>query len=147
MTKVEQSLGIAIFGSRFVALRWFFLIAALWNLSGSVPGVLYPAEMYAREFGSSLTDAVFTAIYRGVWGTSLVYGLGFLVVSSNPVQHWGIVLMGGLGKVLFAANLGYMYISGWTSWFSLLVIVGDLLFVLVFIWYLRALWVGRNLNS
>ncbi len=124
----------------FRTLRWVFLIAALWNLCGGIPGVLFPADLYAREFGTPLNDPVFTAIYRGAWGTSLLYGLGFLIVATNPLKHWGIVVMGGLGKALFALNLCYMYANGWTSRFSLLVILGDLIFVLTFILYLRALW-------
>ncbi len=128
-------------------LRWVFVVAALWNLSGGIPGVLFPADMYAREFGTPLNDPVLTAIYRGAWGTSLLYGLGFLIVATNPLKHWGIVVMGGLGKALFALNLGYMYASGWTSKVSLLVILGDLIFVLIFILYFRALWAVRKVHA
>jgi hypothetical protein len=116
----------------FLAL---FLVAALWNLAGAIPGVIDPAGMFAREFGRPLTDPVQVAIYRGAWGTALLYGLGFLAVARRPARHAGVVAMGGLGKALFAINLAVMHAQGWTSDFAILVIVGDGLFVVAFIVY------------
>lgn len=119
--------------------RLFFIVAAVWNLAGGLPGTLFPAVMFEREFGRVLEDPAFIAIYRGAWGTSLLYGIGWLIVASAPVRHWGIVAIGGLGKALFALNLAGMYLKGWTSEFALLVIFGDALFVLGFIIYFWAL--------
>jgi hypothetical protein len=119
--------------------RAFFLVAAMWNFVGAVPGVLDPAGMFAREFGRALADPVQVAIYRGAWGTALLYGFGFLVVARNPARHSGVVAMGGLGKALFALNLAFMYLNGWTSWFAVVVIVGDIVFVAVFAGYFMRL--------
>lgn len=119
-------------------LRFFracFLIAAIWNFAGGLPGVIDPAGMFAREFGVVLTDPVQVAVYRGAWGTALLYGLGFLLVARNPARHAGVVAMGGLGKALFALNLGHLYLNGWTSAFAVVVIVGDILFVAAFAAY------------
>ena len=112
-----------------------FLVAALWNLAGAVPGMIDPAGMFLREFGRPLTDPVQVAIYRGAWGTALLYGLGFLAVARRPARHSGVVAMGGLGKALFAINLAVMHAQGWTSDFAVVVIVGDALFVAAFIVY------------
>lgn len=92
--------------------RSFFIFAALWNFAGAIPGLMDTSGMFAREFGRDLSDPVMTSIYRGAWGTALLYGFGFLIVAWNPVRHTGVVLMGGLGKALFAINLAYMYWSG-----------------------------------
>jgi hypothetical protein len=121
------------------AMRILFLIAAAWNLAGSIPGLADPGGMFAREFGRELTDPVMVAVYRGAWGTSFLYAAGFLLVARNPVRHVGIVLMGGLGKALFTLNLAWMYFNGWTSAFSLVVIFGDIVFVALFIAYLARL--------
>jgi hypothetical protein len=121
-------------------MRTFFVIAALWNFAGAFPGLLDTAGMYEREFGNALTDPVMIAIYRGAWGTAFLYGLGFLLVAYNPVRHTGIVIMGGLGKTLFALNLLVMFLNGWTSDFAMFVILGDLVFViliLTYFWRLR----------
>ncbi len=118
-----------------MAFRILFLTSAIWNFTGALPGLSDSAGMFQREFGRELTDPVMIAVYRGAWGTALLYGLGFLVVAFNPVRQSGIVLMGGTGKVLFALNLLYMYLQGWTSDFALVVIVGDVVFVSLFALY------------
>jgi len=117
------------------AFRWLFIIAALWNFAGALPGLFDSAGMFAREFGRELTDPVLIAVYRGAWGTAFLYGFGFLMAAYNPVRHTGIVLMGGVGKALFALNLLYMLQQGWTSNFAILVVVGDALFVAAFVAY------------
>ena len=101
-----------------------FVIAALWNFAGALPGFLDSAGMFSREFGRELTDPVLLIVYRGAWGTALLYGFGFLMVARNPVRHTGVVLMGGLGKAFFALHLLYMYLEGWTSELALVVIAG-----------------------
>lgn len=116
-------------------LSWLFIIAALWNFAGALPGFFDTAGMFAREFGRPLADPVMVVVYRGAWGTALLYGIGFLVVARNPLRHTGIVLMGGLGKAFFALHLLYMYLQGWTSIFALVVIGGDIVFVSAFIAY------------
>jgi hypothetical protein len=115
--------------------RIVFVISALWNLAGAIPGLVDSGGMFLREFGRELTDPVMIAVYRGAWGTAFLYGIGFLVVAMNPLRHTGIVLMGGLGKALFALNLFYMYRAGWTSDFAIVVIIGDIVFVAAFLIY------------
>ncbi|NWH08742.1 MAG: hypothetical protein HXY22_08900 [Alphaproteobacteria bacterium] len=119
----------------FSAYRALFLISALWNLAGAVPGIADSGGMFAQEFGRTLTDPVLLAVYRGAWGTALLYGFGFLMVAYNPLRHTGVVLMGGIGKALFALNLFSMYLNGWASDFAIVVIAGDALFVAGFVVY------------
>ncbi|MCB0995509.1 MAG: hypothetical protein KDB21_10485 [Acidimicrobiales bacterium] len=120
--------------TRYAAL---FVVAAVWNLAGALPGFLDSDGMFAREFGRDLADPVMEIVYRGAWGTALLYGLGFLMVARDPVRHTGVVLMGGLGKAFFALHLLYMYLQGWTSQFALVVIAGDAVFVGCFVAYFR----------
>ena len=115
--------------------RALFLISALWNFAGAFPGIFDSAGMFEREFGHALVDPVMIAVYRGAWATAFLYGIGFLMVAYNPVRHTGIVLMGGVGKALFALNLLVMYLNGWTSDFAVVVIAGDAIFVALFMVY------------
>lgn len=115
--------------------RALFLISALWNLAGAFPGLLDSAGMFEREFGQELTDPVLVAIYRGAWATAFLYGLGFFMVAYDPIRHTGVVMMGGLGKALFATNLLIMYLNDWTTDFAIVVIVGDAVFVFLFVIY------------
>ena len=117
------------------AFRVLFVISALWNFAGAIPGLMDSGGMFLREFGRELVDPVLIAVYRGAWGTAFLYGLGFLIAAYNPQRHTGIVLMGGLGKALFALNLLNMHLQGWTSDFAIVVILGDALFVAAFILY------------
>lgn len=116
-------------------LSWLFVIAAIWNFAGALPGFFDTAHMFAREFGRPLVDPVMLVVYRGAWGTALLYGFGFLMAARNPLRHTGVVLMGGLGKAFFALHLLYMYWQGWTSAFAVVVIGGDVLFVAAFVAY------------
>jgi hypothetical protein len=117
------------------AYRVLFVISAIWNFAGAILGLVDSNRMFAQEFGRELTDPVMLAIYRGAWGTAFIYGCGFLLAAYSPQRHAGIVLMGGIGKALFALNLLYMYWQGWTSNFALLVVGGDVLFVVAFAVY------------
>ncbi|MEM7741859.1 MAG: hypothetical protein AAF225_13790 [Pseudomonadota bacterium] len=118
-----------------IYLRILFLVSAIWNFAGAIPGLSDASGMFEREFGRQLTDPVMIAVYRGAWGTAFLYGFGFLLVALNPIKHTGIVLMGGTGKALFALNLLVMHLNGWTSPFAIVVILGDIIFILLFIAY------------
>ena len=115
--------------------RVLFIVSAIWNFAGAVPGLFDTAGMFEREFGHALNDPVMVSIYRGAWGTAFLYGFGFLIAARDPVRHTGIVLMGGAGKTLFALNLLYMDLQGWTSDFAIVVILGDIVFVSLFVLY------------
>lgn len=133
-------------GRELLLFRGLFIIAAAWNFAGAVPGLVDTSGMFEREFGRALTDSVMISVYRGAWGTALLYGFGFLLVAWNPPRHTGVVLMGGLGKALFALNLAYMHMNGWTSGFAIVVIVGDVVFFALFVVYFVRLWrLGHSL--
>jgi hypothetical protein len=131
--KQDQSQQLPI--KELKAFRILFVISALWNFAGAIPGLMDSSGMFYREFGRELVDPVLMAVYRGAWGTAFLYGFGFLAAAYNPERHTGIVMMGGMGKLLFAANLLNMYLQGWTSSFAIVVILGDVLFVAAFILY------------
>jgi hypothetical protein len=126
-------------GRTLTLFRVLFMISAIWNFAGAIPGLMDPAGMFEREFGRQLTDPIMVAVYRGAWGTAFLYGFGFVMVAINPIRHTGIVLMGGTGKALFALNLFFMHLNGWTSSFAVVVIVGDIIFIILFIAYFIAL--------
>lgn len=138
MTTIATAGAAGLHGRELAAFRVLFLISALWNFAGALPGFFDSAGMFEQEFGRALTDPVLVAVYRGAWGTALLYGFGFLAVARDPVRHSGIVAMGGAGKAFFALNLLFMYLNGWTSDFAVVVIGGDAVFVALFaVYFLR----------
>jgi hypothetical protein len=119
-----------------VFFRIVFVMAALWNLAGGIPGYFDSANMFHRLFDRELTDPLMMAIYKGSWGTTFLYFFGYLLVAYNPARHTGIVILGVLGKVFFAAGLLKAYLAGMTTSFALVVISGDFIFTALFIAYL-----------
>ena len=122
-------------GKELTIFRTMFVVGALWNLLGAIFGYFNTALTFQNFFGRELTDPLIYAIYQGTWGTTLVYFIGYLIVAYNPARHAGIVIVGGIGKVGFALKLLSLYLSGLAGPVVLIVIIGDFIFSLLFIYY------------
>lgn len=115
--------------------RTFFIIAALWNLLGAVFGYFNTSLTFQQFFSRELSDPLIYAIYQGSWGTTLVYFVGYLIVALNPVKNSGIVIVGGIGKVAFAIKLLQLLLLHTANPVVLIVIIGDSVFSLLFLYY------------
>ena len=120
--------------------RILFVVAAIWNLIGTVFGYFNTAYTFAGFFDRALTDPLFYAIYKGSWGTTFVYFFGYLIVAYRPLKHSGIVIVGGIGKVGFLITLVKLYLAGLANAYVFIVIVGDTIFALLFIYYFWRLY-------
>ena len=118
-----------------IFFKYVFLLAALWNLIGAGFGYFNTAYTFQQFFGRELTDPLYHAIYQGSWGTTFVYFFAYLIVAHNPVKHPGIVIVGGIGKLGFAVKLLQLYTSGIASSLVFIVIVGDFIFFILFVYY------------
>jgi hypothetical protein len=114
----------------------FFIFVALWNLTGAVFGYFNTALTFQYFFSRELTDPLIYTIYKGAWGTTLVYFIGYLIVAFNPARHTGIVIVGGIGKVGFAITLLQLYLSEIANPIVFVVIIGDFICSLLFLYYL-----------
>lgn len=117
-----------------------FIISALWNLIGAIFGYFNTAYTFQAFFSRELTDPLYYAIYQGAWGTTLVYFFGYSIVAYNPVKHTGIVIVGGIGKIGFAISLLKFYMAGIAGSVVFVVIVGDFIFALLFMYYFLRLF-------
>ena len=115
--------------------RALFIISALWNLVGAIFGYFNTAHTFQGFFNREMTDPLYYTIYQGAWGTTLVYFIGYSLVAYNPLKHTGIVIVGGIGKVGFAISLLKLYLSGIAQPVVFVVIVGDFIFTLLFLYY------------
>ncbi|WP_436516093.1 hypothetical protein [Ekhidna sp. To15] len=115
--------------------RIIFIISALWNLIGAIFGYFNTAHTFEGFFNRELTDPLYYAIYQGAWGTTLVYFIGYSIVAYNPLKHTGIVIVGGIGKVGFAISLLKFYLAGIAGSIVFVVIIGDFIFALLFLYY------------
>lgn len=120
--------------------RALFIISAIWNLIGAIFGYFNTAYTFQGFFDRELNDPLYYAIYQGAWGTTLVYFIGYSIVAYNPIRHTGIVIVGGIGKVGFAITLMEFYLSGIAGPIVFVVIIGDFIFVLLFLYYFIRLY-------
>jgi hypothetical protein len=126
--------------------RALFIAAALWNLCGGVLGYFNPGHTFMLLFDRNADDPVLLAVFRGATGTTLTYFFGYLIVAFNPLRHSGIVIVGGIGKVGFAIQMLKFYTAGLANAHALIVVVGDLIFGVLFLYYFyRLIKTGNRL--
>ncbi|MBK6263855.1 hypothetical protein JKA74_02305 [Marivirga sp. S37H4] len=124
----------------FTFFRALFIISAIWNLIGAIFGYFNTAYTFQGFFNRELNDPLYYTIYQGAWGTTLVYFIGYLIVAYNPLKHTGIVIVGGIGKVGFAITLMKFYLSDIAGPIVFVVIIGDFIFALLFLYYFIRLY-------
>ncbi|MFY0625777.1 MAG: hypothetical protein JXR07_05765 [Reichenbachiella sp.] len=117
-----------------------FIVSAIWNLIGAIFGYFNTAITFNAFFNRALSDPLYYAIYQGAWGTTLVYFIGYSIVAYNPLKHTGIVIVGGIGKVGFAITLLKFYLSGIAGSIVFIVIIGDFIFGILFLYYFLRLY-------
>lgn len=85
-------------------LRLACLHCGIWGLFI----VLFPAQS-ARIYGflDALTDV---PLWKGTGLVILLYGIGYGIASLDPLQHWAVVAIGLLSKIL--GTLGMV----WSAW-------------------------------
>ena len=124
-----------------------FIVAALWNLTGAIFGYFNTAFTFEATFNRELTDPLMYAVYRGAWGTTLIYFIGYLIVASNPEKHYGIVITGGIGKVGYVINLIQLYLAGLASPIVFIIVIGDAIFFLIFMVYFYQIYLSRSVAT
>lgn len=112
-----------------------FILAATWNLIGAGFGYFNTEYTFMGLFERELTDPLFYEIYKGAWGTTLMFFIGYLLVAYNPVKHSGVALIGGIGKLAFAIAELQLYLDGLANSIILIIVVGDFIFSALFIYY------------
>ena len=109
-----------------------FLIAGLYTAGGVLPGIFNPEQGLLDFTSQIIEDRNTLYFFRSLWITVLVFGIGFFIVALNPAKHIGIVIMGLLGKLLFASNVLIQYSNEKVSQMAMIASVIDLIFVLLF---------------
>jgi hypothetical protein len=113
--------------------RLFFLISALWNFFGGVPGALKPADNLEKYYNVKTDDFITIFLNRGIWICVLIFGIGYLLVAYDPVMFYGIIIMGIIGKIAIAFLWFYLRAIGKLEMIGVIAATGDLLFTVLFI--------------
>lgn len=123
---------------------WLFLMAALWNFIGTVFGYFNTEYTFQGLFDRNLSDPLFHDIYKGAWGTTLMFFIGYVLVAYNPIKHTGVALIGGVGKLSFAIAELQLYLSGLANSKILIIVVGDFIFCVLFAYYFFKLFISKK---
>jgi hypothetical protein len=121
-----------------------FAVAALWNLIGAGFGYFNTAYTFQGIFGRALNDPLFYEIYKGAWGTTFLFFIGYLLVAYNPVKHSGVALIGGIGKITFAIAELQLYLNGLANSLILIIVIGDFIFCALFIYFFAMLYSNKK---
>ena len=118
------------------AYRRMLLIAALWNLAGGSFVILATHWIFSRN-GLSVPEP--GAYYWSWIALFMTFGLGYYLAYRDMYRNRDIVLLGAIGKFAFAMVFIYGYLSdpGKIPGFFLIPVVGDLVFVVLFVMFLR----------
>jgi hypothetical protein len=109
--------------------RYVLAATALWTLLGAVPGYLDPAASFQRFSGAPAESPIVLELYRGAWGQTLLFAIGYAVASFDPRRHLLVVMLGAVGKSLYAARILSGFSGNPPNGLALSAALGDLVFV------------------
>jgi len=121
-----------------------FLLASAWNLAGAILGYFNTSYTFKLIFNQALTDPLLFVVYKGAWGTTLTYFIGYLIVACNPARHYGVVVIGGIGKLGFIFSLLQLYSMGLADRVIFVIVIGDAIFLGFFAYYLFKVFQVEN---
>ena len=113
--------------------RLMFRIAALFNLGAVLllvpwPGIGRALGLYPFPKGSLFE-------YMAI-GAVLLFGIGYWIAASAPEQNRTVIQLGLAGKVMVVALALTYYLAGAANLRLIAVTSGDLIFSVLFAWYL-----------
>ena len=85
------------------------ILAGTYNLAWGAWVILFPAAMF--QF-AAMPPLNYPQIWQAIGMVIGVYGIGYLIAAANPRQHWPIVLVGLLGKILGPLGVAYAVVQG-----------------------------------
>jgi len=121
------------------AWRPFFVVAAIFNISAALP-VFFAPELHIDLFFTegARIDGPVAAIYtQMLWAMVLFFGIGYAIVARDPSRDHGIVQLAIPGKTYVAVVFVWHWLDGTMAAMALAGGIGDLLFAVAFVVFLR----------
>jgi hypothetical protein len=125
-------------------MRTVLRLAGAYNLLWGAFVIVWPQELFRR---AGMTPPNYPEIWQCVGMVVGVYGVGYLIAAMDPMQHWPIVLVGFLGKLL--GPIGFLdaalhhrlpWIAGWVN------VTNDLIWLPPFAAILWCAWRAHRLS-
>ncbi len=121
-----------------------FLIAGLYTTLGVLPGILNPKQGVFDFTGQAISDVHTVFLFRSLWIVICLFGIGYLMVARRPSSNSNLVILGLLGKLIFAVNVILQFQAGQLSSFALTAAVADFVFVGLFGVFLWVYYINKN---
>ncbi|MCP4192364.1 MAG: redoxin domain-containing protein [Planctomycetaceae bacterium] len=134
MKLVQEKMNFPIWGKATLVL------AGIYNLAWGAFVVLFPLFIFEA---TGLDAPLYPQIWQCVGMIVGVYGIGYLIASTDPARHWPIVLVGLIGKVLGPIGFLGAALSGTLPWdWAAVILTNDLIwwlpFAAILFWAFRA---------
>ena len=123
-------------------LRIVLVAAGIYNLLWGAAVIAFPTAAF-QLFDMDLPR--YPEIWQCVGMIVGVYGIGYLIASRDPLQHWAIVLVGLLGKVFGPIGFIFSVASGSLPWsWGVIIVFNDLVWWLPFGHALYLAWIENQ---
>ncbi len=109
--------------------KWVFTLGGLFGLIMITPLFFLESEM-ARMSGSAISQP---ENYYGFVGVTFAWQLVYLVIGRNPAPYRPIMLLGALGKLIFAGACWTLAYQGRTPIFTAVIASPDILLAILFV--------------
>ena len=114
----------------------FFWAMAIWNFGAALPGLVAPRRAFRLFYGVE-TDRFYELFqHRALSSVILLFGFGFAIIAVEPSANLGLVLIGFLGKLLFAVVVTTLFFMRRATKVALLLAAFDLIFAAILLRYL-----------
>ena len=111
-------------------MRHALTMAGIYNLLFGAWVVIWPSSIFSWL---GMEPPTYPFLWQCIGMIVGVYGVGYLVASSDPIRHWPIVLVGFLGKVLGPIGFLQTAMVGDIPWtFGFVIILNDLIWWIPF---------------
>lgn len=115
----------------------FFKVAAVYNFFAALFFLAFPglgAELMLR--GGTVTTFPAHMFYNITWAFVLIFGIGYYIVALDVDKNHGVVVIGIIGKLFFYFYFLYLFLRSQCTLFGLAGVSGDLLFSMMFAYFL-----------
>ena len=116
--------------------KFFFLLAGLFNLLAGGSFMAFPGQMLKLTIGQDTTDPAALYVFFLFGFTVALFGIGYALVGLNAAANRGIVVIGGIGKILLFPIALYGYQHGVATLLLVTLTFGDVIWACFFVYYL-----------
>ena len=118
--------------------KQMFFVAAMWNLGlcTVVLSVSIFQTSWLEFFGVVVPPSL--GFLHIMLGLIITFGIGYYMVSVDPLNNLGIVRLGVIGKLIFFGGVVAYYFKGDVNLIPVFIATIDFLFVLAFVRFLYA---------